>query len=172
MNAPDMPLTLVAEDNRSLRHPLTDGKLIVGSHSENALRIDDPNVSPRHTQLVIRHGRVTVSDLNSGSGTYVNESRLSGPAPLRPGDELRVGTSRFRLEGPRRHEVLILGGGFGGGYTALELEKRLRGRRDVGVTLISAENYFLFQPMLPELVSGSVETLHILTPLRSLLPRT
>jgi NADH:ubiquinone reductase (H+-translocating) len=172
MNAPDMPLILVAEDNRALRHPLTDGKLIVGSHLENALRIDDPDVSRRHTQLVIRNGRVTVSDLNSRSGTFVNGRRLSGPAPLRPGDELRVGTRRFRLEGSRRHEVLILGGGFSGVYTALELEKRLRGRRDVGVTLISAENYFLFQPMLPELVSGSVETLHILTPLRSLLTRT
>ena len=172
MNAPDMPLTLVGEDDRSLRQPLADGKLTVGSDPANAIRIDDPKVSWRHAQLVISYGRVTVNDLNSNSGTYVNERRLGGAAPLRPGDVLRVGTWRFRLEGSRRHEVLILGGGFGGVYTALEFEKRLRGRRDVGVTLISAENFFLFQPMLPELVSGSIETLHILTPLRSLLPRT
>ena len=172
MNAPDMPLTLVADDDPSLRQPLPDGKLTVGSDAENAIRIEGPDVSQRHTQLVISHGRVTVNDLNSCSGTYVNERRLGGAAPLRAGDVLRVGTKRFQLEGPRRHEVLILGGGFGGVYTALEFEKRLRRRRDVGVTLISAENYFLFQPMLPELVSGSVETLHILTPLRSLLSRT
>ena len=74
-----------------------------------------------------------------------------------------------RLVGRRRHEVVILGGGFGGVYVALELQKHLR-HEDVGVTLISRDNYFLFQPMLAELVSGSIETQHILNPLRRLLP--
>jgi NADH:ubiquinone reductase (H+-translocating) len=142
----------------------------VGSDPTNTLQIADPGVSRHQAQLVVSHGHVSVTDLNSAHGTYVNDRRLGGPAPLRPGDVLRIGSRRFRLEGPRRHEVLILGGGFGGVYTALELRKRLRGRRNVGVTLISAENFFLFQPMLPELVSGSIETLHILTPLRGLLP--
>jgi NADH dehydrogenase len=74
-----------------------------------------------------------------------------------------------RLQGRRRHEVVILGGGFGGVYAALELQKHLR-HEDMGVTLISRDNYFLFQPMLAELVSGSIETQHILNPLRRLLP--
>lgn len=72
-------------------------------------------------------------------------------------------------EGRRRHEVVILGGGFGGVYVALELQKHLC-HEHVGVTLVSRENYFLFQPMLAELVSGSIETQHILNPLRRLLP--
>ena len=46
----------------------------------------------------------------------------------------------------KRTRVLILGGGFGGLYAALEFEKR----RDpeFEVTLISQENFFLFTPML------------------------
>jgi NADH dehydrogenase len=172
MNASDTPLALVPEDEPTARQSLPEGKVTLGSDAANAIQLADPGVSRRHAQLVVMHGHVTVSDLHSESGTYVNERRLGGPAPLRCGDVLRVGGRHFRLEGPRRHEVLILGGGFGGAYTALELEKRLRHRTDVGVTLISRDNFFLFQPMLPELVSGSIETLHILTPLRRLLPRT
>ena len=54
--------------------------------------------------------------------------------------------------------ILILGGGFGGVYTALTLEKRLRrelDRGEVELGLISRDNYIVFQPMLPEVISGS-----------------
>ena len=166
---PHEPLMLVAEGAAGRRYPLADGKLILGRGVANAIEVGDPDVCVRHAQLLVSQGRVTVRDLNSQSGTYVNERRIESPVPLRPGDILRVGARRLRLEGPRRHEVLILGGGFGGVYVALELQKQLHTRRDVGVTLISRDNYFLFQPMLPEVVSGSIEAPHILNPLRRLL---
>ena len=51
--------------------------------------------------------------------------------------------------------ILILGGGFGGLFTALELA----GSRDV--TLVSDEDHFLFKPMLYEYLSGEVEAWHI-----------
>ncbi len=66
-----------------------------------------------------------------------------------------------------RH-ILILGGGFGGVYTALHLEKRLRRRRDVSIKLVSDENYFLFTPLLHEVASGALETRHIAAPIRRL----
>jgi NADH dehydrogenase len=68
--------------------------------------------------------------------------------------------------------VVILGGGFGGVYTAMHLEKRLQSQGDVEITLINSENYFVFQPMLPEVISGSVEIQHIINPIRRLCPRT
>jgi len=51
--------------------------------------------------------------------------------------------------------ILILGGGFGGLFTALDLS----GSGDV--TLISDEDHFLFTPMLYEYLSGEVEEWHI-----------
>lgn len=71
-----------------------------------------------------------------------------------------------------RQRIVILGGGFGGVYAAMGLEKRLRRRNDVEVTLVSKENYFVFQPMLAEVVSGSIGILDTVSPLRRLLPRT
>jgi NADH dehydrogenase len=69
-------------------------------------------------------------------------------------------------------EIVIAGGGFAGLYTALELEKRLRRERDVNVTLLNSENFFLFTPMLPEAGAGSIGTRHIVSPFRKLLRRT
>lgn len=68
--------------------------------------------------------------------------------------------------------IVILGGGFGGVYAALELEKRLKGRTDVELVLVSRENYFVFQPMLPEVISGTINLFDVVTPLRGLLKRT
>src|SRR6476661_7530873 len=72
----------------------------------------------------------------------------------------------------RRKRVVILGGGFAGIYTAQYLEKVLGRRDDFEIVLINRENYFVFQPMLPEVISGSIGLLDTVSPIRRLLPRT
>ncbi len=64
--------------------------------------------------------------------------------------------------------ILILGGGFAGVTTALELGKRCAGVLPVRITLISDQNSFLFTPMLAEAATGAVETRHVIYPIRSL----
>src|SRR6266536_6207927 len=71
-----------------------------------------------------------------------------------------------------RTRILILGGGFGGVYTAIELEKLLPRDADVEIGLISKENYLVFQPMLPEVISGSIGLTDTIAPIRRLCPRT
>jgi len=68
--------------------------------------------------------------------------------------------------------VLVLGGGFGGVYTALHLERLTRSIEDVEVTLVSQNNFFLFTPMLHEVAACDVDVTHIVSPLRALLRRT
>jgi len=68
--------------------------------------------------------------------------------------------------------IVILGGGFAGVYTAMALERALGGRGDFEITLVNKENYFVFQPMLPEVISGSIGLTDVVSPIRSLLPRT
>ncbi|HKQ05444.1 MAG TPA: FAD-dependent oxidoreductase [Blastocatellia bacterium] len=71
-----------------------------------------------------------------------------------------------------RKRIVILGGGFAGVYTATYLEKALGRRDDYEITLINKENYFVFQPMLPEVISGTIGLLDTVSPIRRLLPRT
>ena len=68
--------------------------------------------------------------------------------------------------------IVVLGGGFAGIYTAMALEKAMDGRGDFEVVLINKENYFVFQPMLPEVISGTIGMLDVVSPIRRLLPRT
>jgi NADH dehydrogenase len=68
--------------------------------------------------------------------------------------------------------VVVLGGGFGGVTTARHLERRLRGRRDIEITLVSRENFFVLTPLLFESCSGRLELRHCAQPIRAALPRT
>ena len=67
--------------------------------------------------------------------------------------------------------VLILGGGFGGICAAIELERALRARPDVSITLVTRDNYFLFTPMLHEVAASDLEMNTIINPLRKMLRR-
>jgi NADH dehydrogenase len=68
--------------------------------------------------------------------------------------------------------IVILGGGFGGVYTARHLEDLLGGRDDVEVVLVSRHNYFLMTPLLFEAGSGVLEPRHTVSPIRRLYRRS
>ncbi len=65
--------------------------------------------------------------------------------------------------------MLILGGGFGGLYTALGLEKTLACDPGLRVTLVNRENFSLFTPMLHEVAASDLDMTHVVNPLRKLL---
>jgi NADH dehydrogenase len=77
--------------------------------------------------------------------------------------------------------IVVLGGGFAGVSAAQELTKRLRRERrlsrpdapvadGIEVLLIDRNNYFVFQPLLADILSGTIETTHVVVPLRRMLP--
>src|SRR5271170_5029602 len=68
-------------------------------------------------------------------------------------------------------QILILGGGFAGVYAAQGLEKLLR-PEEATITLVNRENYWVYQPMLPEVISGSIGLTNVVSPIRRLCPRT
>lgn len=90
-----------------------------------------------------------------------------------------VATGPMRLSGPQRKgamkdqtHIVIIGGGFAGTATAVNLEKIYRRDPSVEITLIDSENFFTFTPLLAEVPSGSIQPKHIVFPLRALLKRT
>src|ERR1051325_7478146 len=71
--------------------------------------------------------------------------------------------TRNRSMQKTKARVVIVGGGFGGLFTALELGS------DYHVTVVSDEDHFLFTPMLYEYLSGEVEQWHIAPAYKELL---
>src|SRR6266513_509208 len=70
---------------------------------------------------------------------------------------------------PRKKRIVILGGGFGGVYAAIHLEKLLARVETVEICLVSRDNFFLFTPMLHEIAASDLEITNIVNPLRKLL---
>ena len=68
------------------------------------------------------------------------------------------------VENQSPHQVVIIGGGFGGLYSAKAL-----GRVAVNVTLVDKRNFHLFQPLLYQVATGTLSPADISSPLRSIL---
>jgi NADH dehydrogenase len=66
--------------------------------------------------------------------------------------------------------ILILGGGYVGLYTALGLQRRLRGG-EAAVTVVDPQPHMTYQPFLPEAAAGAIEPRHVVVPLRRALRR-
>src|SRR5947207_9975639 len=65
-------------------------------------------------------------------------------------------------------EIVILGGGFAGLYTAHTLQKLTRYDPSIELTLVSRDNYFQMTPLLFEAGSGVLEPRHAVSPIRPL----
>src|SRR6516164_3139365 len=67
---------------------------------------------------------------------------------------------------------VILGGGFGGVYTARHLEKLCKRRADVEIVLVSRDNFLVMTPLLFEVCSGTLDVRHCGFPIRAFLRTT
>jgi len=70
-----------------------------------------------------------------------------------------------------RKRIVIAGGGFAGVACARQLESELGDDPDIDLVMINEDNFLLFTPMLPQVVSGMIETRHIVTPIRTICKR-
>jgi diguanylate cyclase (GGDEF)-like protein len=69
---------------------------VVGRGPEAQIRLGDTGVSREHAELVVEGGRVSVRDLGSTNGTYLNGERAQA-RELRDGDKLSVGEATLLL---------------------------------------------------------------------------
>jgi pSer/pThr/pTyr-binding forkhead associated (FHA) protein len=76
---------------------LADGVTSLGRHDDCVIRIKSSQVSRRHCELFDVGGKLTIRDLGSSNGTYVNGKRVTGQQSLKVGDELTVGAVTLRV---------------------------------------------------------------------------
>ena len=77
---------------------VTKEDFLVGRGLDCDLRIHADTVSRHHCLLRRRGEEVTVLDLGSSNGTFVNGQRVRSQAVVHNGDRLRVGTFDFQVE--------------------------------------------------------------------------
>ncbi len=93
----ELKLVVLAGAKQGTEIPLKKDKFLIGRAKECALRANSDAISRRHCAIVRMNGRVTVRDLGSRNGTFVNDERIEKEVPLSVGDELRVGPLKFRI---------------------------------------------------------------------------
>lgn len=75
---------------------LFTGTNIVGRSSQTHVRLLDWSVSRRHAELFVEEDKVTLRDLGSRNGTFIDERQVQVGA-LRTGHRVRFGAVNFRL---------------------------------------------------------------------------
>src|SRR4051794_28687602 len=81
---------------------IVDRQIVIGRDPGADFVLEDREVSRRHLQLTPSASYITVEDLESANGTFINDNELHGAARLDPGDELLAGTSVMALRDPQR----------------------------------------------------------------------
>ena len=71
--------------------------LLIGRGSDAAIRLDDDYVSTRHARIAASGEQWFVEDLGSTNGTYIGAQRLSQPATLQLGSQIRIGKTTLEL---------------------------------------------------------------------------
>ena len=77
------------------RHEIRDG-LTVGRTGTD-IEVVDPQISREHLRIHVDGSSVSVEDLGSRNGTFVNETAISGSTQLNEGDNLRLGDTIWRF---------------------------------------------------------------------------
>jgi len=102
-------LSVVRGGRKGQEFPLEDGNNLIGrwdpetgSFPEVDLDADDPEakISRKHALIRIDGGKITIEDIGSLNGTYVNrQPRLSpgSPAEIKSGDEVIIGKTFLKL---------------------------------------------------------------------------
>ena len=73
--------------------------ITIGRKEDNSVVLNDQHVSGNHAILSIRNEALVLEDLNSTNGTLVNGKKISGRVRLNINDEIRIGTTKFKVLG-------------------------------------------------------------------------
>lgn len=95
-----MDVKLVIEKGRTRTRivRLPPGETVIGRQRGCTVRIPSAEISRRHCALRTEDGYLTVQDLGSVNGTFLNGMRVVNREAVRPGDHLEIGPVRFVVE--------------------------------------------------------------------------
>lgn len=94
---PPSRLTVTAGPLTGTTLPLKSSGTLVGRNPEAALVLDDDFASGRHARIFQQGRDWFVEDLGSTNGTFLDNAKLTSPAPVGAGSVLRIGKTVIEL---------------------------------------------------------------------------
>lgn len=88
-------LSAVSED----AHFDIENETLIGREVECTITLPSPHVSRYHAKINVSDSGLTIEDLNSANGTFVNGKRISEKTAISLGDELRFDSLAYRITG-------------------------------------------------------------------------
>ena len=70
---------------------LKEGENVVGRLSTSDISIDDASMSRSHAVITVRSGTITIKDLGSKNGTFVDDQKLTSEVVIAPDAPIRFG---------------------------------------------------------------------------------
>lgn len=148
--------------------PAEGGRTGVGAEPQAGPARGEP--LPRAQAFADRPSEAGGNSNTTPAAAALQERVAALRASVRPTEQARNGPmSTMDQNKPTR--IVILGGGFGGVYTALHLQRLARRDPGVQITLVSRDNYLLMTPLLFEAGSGVLEPRHAVCPIRPMLKK-
>jgi pSer/pThr/pTyr-binding forkhead associated (FHA) protein len=86
----ELKLVVIEGPNEGREFELS-GATTIGRDTSAGLVIDDPEASRRHSSLSVEGDTVTIEDLGSTNGTFLNGRRIFAAQRLKKGDKVRIG---------------------------------------------------------------------------------
>ena len=88
-------LTIRQSGSGPMQATLPNGAYLIGAGRNCHIRLDQPDISGRHAQLVVTDGAINIMDLGSSNGTFINQSReplfANQNFAILPGTVIRLG---------------------------------------------------------------------------------
>jgi hypothetical protein len=82
--------------DREYIYPLKIGLNTMGRSADNDVVVEDLYVSRRHCAILVHHdNNYVLHDTASKNGTFLNGAKISGPTPIKAGDEIRICNRNF-----------------------------------------------------------------------------
>jgi two-component system, cell cycle response regulator len=95
----DAALVVIHGMDLGRKYDLVNEVTVVGRSSKADIQIDQESVSRSHARFISQKSSVTLSDLGSTNGTYVNDELVDGETKLRNGDFVKIGRTIFKFIG-------------------------------------------------------------------------
>jgi diguanylate cyclase (GGDEF)-like protein len=104
-------LIIIRGQPQGHRFFLTQPEMIIGRDQSADIVVSDQSISRKHSKLTQNNGKVTLTDLGSSNGTFINDVKLEGGSArvLEKEDMLKMGNSIFKFLPAGELEILFYG---------------------------------------------------------------